>query len=67
MKVSRARAAPAMARRVRHARPANEAQVAGVGLQRRVGHDGDPTTRSRPKQQYISKAALTRRNGKGTR
>jgi hypothetical protein len=67
MKVSRARAAPAMVRRLGHAGPANEAQLAGVGLQRRVGHAVEPTTRSRPKQQSISKAALTRRNDNATR
>jgi hypothetical protein len=55
-----------MARRVGHARPANEAHFAGLGLQRRVGHDAEPTTLSQAKQQYISKAALTRRNYKST-
>ncbi len=67
MKVSWARVAPSMARRVENARPANEAHFAGLGLQRRVGHDAEPTPPSQAKQQYISKAALTRRNDKGTR
>ena len=39
----------------------------GLGLQRRVGHDAEPTTLSQAKQQYISKAALARRSGKGSR
>ena len=45
----------------------DNAHCAGLGLQRRVGHDAEPTTLSQAKQQYISKAALTRRNDKGTR
>jgi hypothetical protein len=67
MKVSWARMAPSMPRRVGHARPANEAHFAGLGLQRRVGHDAEPTTLSQAKQQSISTAALTRRTDKGTR
>ncbi len=67
MKVSWARVAPSRARRVGHARPANEAHFADLCLQRRVGHDAGPTTPSQAKQQYLSKAALTRRNDKGTR
>jgi hypothetical protein len=66
MKVICAGVGPSMARRLGHARPANEAHFAGPDLQHRVGHDAEPTTLSRAKQQYIRQAALTKRDDKGT-